>query len=382
MEQTTVSARLPADLRAELDTALALPIGSATDDAAFDALARRVFAWQFEHNAPFAAWCRRRGRTPARITHWTEIPAVPTAAFREVALVAGDPASADAIFRTSGTTRGTERRGTHYVLDVSLYDQSLLPQFAAMVLPDGIRPLMLSLVPAPRDLPDSSLAHMIAVVIERLGAEGSGWFATVADGLQLDRLDDALRTAIHESRPVCLLATSFSFVHWLDALAASDTRYTLPDGSRLMDTGGFKGRSREVGEAELRAAYAERFAIPASHCVNEYGMTELCSQFYDASLFDLVRHGTLGPARKLGPPWTRTRIVDFETLEPVPDGSEGLLQHFDLANANSVIAVQTEDIGVRVADGFRLLGRASGATPRGCSIAMDELLAAVRGHQP
>jgi hypothetical protein len=81
----------------------------------------------------------------------------------------------------------------------------------------------------------------------------------------------------------------------------------------------------------------------------------------------------------VGPAWVRTRVVDPDTLEPVSPGSTGLLQHFDVANTGSVMAIQTEDMGVVEGEGFRLLGRATGAPPRGCSIAMDELLSAARG---
>jgi hypothetical protein len=144
-----------------------------------------------------------------------------------------------------------------------------------------------------------------------------------------------------------------------------------------MDTGGYKGRSREVDEESMRTLYDEHLGIPADHCVNEYGMTEMCSQFYDSSLRDATR-GRDRARHKLVPPWVRTRVVDPETLKPVPAGETGLLQHFDLANAGSVMAIQTEDLGVAVEDGFRLLGRAPGATPRGCSIAMDILLEAVQ----
>jgi hypothetical protein len=144
-----------------------------------------------------------------------------------------------------------------------------------------------------------------------------------------------------------------------------------------MDTGGYKGRSREVAEDELRRLYHELLGIPLTHCVNEYGMTEMCSQFYDSSLRDHVR-GRERDRRKIVPPWVRTRVVDPETLLPVAEGTTGLLQHFDLANVNSVMAIQTEDLGFAAGDdGFQLLGRVPGASPRGCSIAMDLLLEAV-----
>jgi hypothetical protein len=347
------------------------------DDAHFNRTALRVFSWQFARNAPYAAFCRRRERTPETVGHWTDIPAVPTAAFKEVALVAGDTAAADAVFRTSGTTRGPEKRGTHHILDLSIYHFALIPNFAACVLPDGAELRMLSLVPSADELRDSSLSHMVSVVLERLGSPDSGFLATAAQGIDDRKLHAALQEAERDGTAVCILGTSFAFVHWLDRVAERGLRYRLPDGSRLMDTGGYKGRSREVDEGTMRALYAERLGIPETHCVNEYGMTEMCSQFYDSTLREAMR-GRRGERRKLVPPWVRTRVVDPETLAPLPHGETGLLQHFDLANIGSVLAVQTEDLGCVSGDGFRLLGRAPGATPRGCSIAMDLLLEAVQ----
>jgi hypothetical protein len=365
-------------LRRDVLDLMARGFDAHTDDAAFDALALRAFRRQYERVAPYRAYCDRRGRTPDRVDSWMMIPAVPTAAFKEVALVTGAAADAQAVFRTSGTTRGVERRGAHYVLDLSLYHASLLPTFAACVLPDGARPRMLSLVPAAADAPDSSLSHMIDVVMKQLGAPDSATFADAQHGIDYDRLATALHEAQRADRAVCLLGTSFAFVHWIDHLDAHDVRFTLPAGSRLMDTGGYKGRSREVGEEQLRAQYARVLGVAADHCINEYGMTEMCSQFYDASLRAALRGRTDTVRTKIGPPWVRTRVVHPETLEPLPHGETGILRHVDLANLDSVAAIQTEDLGVADGDGFRLLGRAPGAMPRGCSIAMDMLLEAAR----
>lgn len=369
-----------ADLRSTLAGLFAAPFDGPHDDDAFNAVALRVFASQYERNAPYAAFCSRRGRTPGNVAHWTAIPAVPTAAFKEVELVAGDPAVAEAVFRTSGTTRGAEKRGVHYVMDLSLYHASLIPSFAACVLPDGADLMMLSLVPPAAAMPDSSLAHMIDVVMDRLGSAGSAHCASVADGIDHARLTGMLREAERGATPVCLLGTSFAFVHWLDELTRTGERFRLPTGSRLMDTGGYKGHGRRVDEAVLRDTYSDMLGLPSTHCVNEYGMTEMLSQFYDSALRDALA-GREDVRRKLLPPWVRTRVVDPETLEPLPPGEQGLLQHFDLANAGSVMAIQTEDIAVAEAGGFRLLGRAPGAVPRGCSIAMDLLLDAVQARR-
>lgn len=356
------------------------PFDQPLADDEFNRIALRVFGHQFEHNRPYAAFCDRRGRTPATVEHWTMIPAVPTAAFREVDLVAGDARDADVVFRTSGTTSRPEKRGVHHVLDLAIYHISLIPNFAGCVLPDGAELTMLSLVPSPSEMPDSSLAHMIDVVMERLGTADSACYATVANGIDDGALADRLREAELDGTPVCILGTSFAFVHWLDRLAGHGERFSLPAGSRLMDTGGYKGRSREVAEDELRRLYHEYLGIRPTHCVNEYGMTEMCSQFYDSTLRDKVR-GVDRPRRKLVPPWVRTRVVDPQTLEPLEPGQRGLLQHVDLANAGSVLAIQTEDTGTLVDGGFLMHGRTPGATPRGCSIAMDVLLGAVQPQQ-
>ena len=151
------------DLKARLLARFAAGVGAPLDDAEFDALARGVFAHQYACNAPYRAFCDRRGIGPDSIAHWMEVPAVPTDAFKAAALVCGDPSSAT-VFRTSGTTLGAEQRGAHYMPEMALYDASLRAGFAAHLLPDGARPRFVSLVPRPAELPDSSLSHMVGEV--------------------------------------------------------------------------------------------------------------------------------------------------------------------------------------------------------------------------
>jgi hypothetical protein len=202
---------------------------------------------------------------------------------------------------------------------------------------------------------------MVSTVVRDLGTEDSEFFAD-PHGLRTGELNRVLAAT---DVPVCLLGTSLAYLHWLDELGTK--RFQLPEGSCLMDTGGFKGADRSVSAQDLRARYAETLGIAPAACVNEYGMTELCSQYYDR-----------GDFIKRGPPWLRARIVDPETLDAVAEGQTGIIQHFDLANLDSVCAVQTEDLAYARDDGFVLLGRAPGAAPRGCSIAMDILLADAR----
>ena len=343
------------------------------DDDAWEALARAIFAHQFAGNAPYRAFCERRGVTPESLASWRDVPAVPTDAFKAAALVVGGAETGVAVFRTSGTTLGRERRGEHVFPSLALYDAALRAGWAAHLDPDGARPRILSLVPPPSELPDSSLSHMVGEVARDAG--GAEWFVTAGGGIAHERLWSALRAAERDGTPVCVPGTAFAFVHALDAMAEAGERFQLPNGSRVMDTGGFKGRSREVTRAELYGAIEERLGIGAAWCVNEYGMTEMSSQFYD---------GVAGSAAPVyarlhrGPSWVRTEAADPETLEPLPHEEIGVLRHYDLANLGSVMAIQTADLGFTTAAGFRVLGRAQGAEARGCSIAMDELLSAVR----
>lgn len=337
----------------------------------FNWLALAVFRFQFDHNIPYRRYCERRGALPTVIEHWLDIPAVPTAAFKEARLVAGDPAAAQAVFRTSGTTLGHEKRGSHYLLDLQLYEQSLLPTFQHFVLSGQREMPMLSLVPEWHAESDSSLGYMVTTVLRELGSPDSTYGVTES-GIAAPEVHDWLRAHSEADRPVCLIGTSLAFVHWFEELRRDQSAFVLPEGSRVMDTGGFKGAQISISSTELRQLYGTMLGVGPRYVVNEYGMTEMLSQFYEAHL-----HAPISATNKQGPPWVRTAVVDPETLRPVPCGQTGLLRHLDLANLFSVSAIQTEDLGVETEHGFQLLGRAAGAPPRGCSIAMDLFLSSI-----
>jgi hypothetical protein len=339
------------------------------DDARFEALALRLFAFQFERCAPYRRFCEGRGRTPARLRRSEEIPAVPTGAFKELALTSFPPERAVHRFRTSGT--GGAERGVLHLDTLALYEASLLPAFRRHLLPDllpGARARIAVLAPPPEEVPDSSLSHMFGVVLRELGDRESGCYLR-GGALACDELLAALDAACAAGTPVALCGTAFAFVHLLDALAGRGRALRLPAGSRAMETGGFKGRSRELGREELYAGIEARLGIGAARIVNQYGMTELGSQFYDSVLREPA-----APRRKLAPPWTRVRIVEPLGGEPVEAGRPGAIAVQDLANTGSVFALQTADLGVARADGFEVLGREPGAEERGCSIALDLLL--------
>ncbi|HEY4441598.1 MAG TPA: hypothetical protein VGN14_14160 [Candidatus Elarobacter sp.] len=346
----------------------------ALDDDAFLALARDLFVYQVTHNAPYAAYARSLGydahRLPQRVE---EIPAVPSAAFKEARLATFPPEETALWFETSGTTQG--RGGRHELQTAALYDAALLASFDRALLGDGARLRYLLLVPDPRERPHSSLGHMMDVVARERGTD-AGWYLH-GDELDVDAFLRDVRDAAGAGAPICVATTAFALVAVLDALAERRERVALPPGSRIMETGGFKGRSRIVERAHLYRAASAALGVPIDAIVAEYGMTELSSQYYDAP----SSRTRIEPRVKVPPPWLRPIVVDGEG-RPLPPGIVGALRHVDLANRGSVIAIETEDLGALVDPstgsgqvGIVLLGREQGAELRGCSLDAESLLA-------
>ncbi len=330
----------------------------------FRDLALRIFAHQLRYNAPYARYCASIGVTPDALPcDWEAIPPVPAGAFKEAALCTFDPADAALAFETSGTTQGVG--GKHYMETRTLYDAALLAGFQDALLRDAAPLRYLLLVPNPEQRPQSSLGYMMRKVSQTFGDGNDGWYLD-GDVLHADRFIMEARSV---SAAVCVAGTAFAFVNLLDELADRGIA-TLPlaAGSRIMETGGFKGRTRVVERGELYAQLARLFNVPFERIVAEYGMTELTSQYYDRT------GDAKEPRVKVPPPWLRARVVgpDGKTL---PEGIVGSLVHVDLGNRSSCIAVQTGDLGVASGDGIILIGRESGAELRGCSLDSEQLRA-------
>ena len=355
--------------RAELDERLLAWMrepGWPEDEARFAQTALDLFAFQFSHCEPYRRFCEGRGAVPDALRDWREIPPVPTGAFKELALTSFPLARAVRVFRTSGTS--SRARGELHLDTLALYEASLLPSFRRFLLPDlapGERAHIVALAPSGADAGDSSLSHMFQVAMRELG-DPESFFAVRAGELQAQPLIEHLAACESEGPPLLLCGAAFAFVHLLEVLEASGVSLSLPRRVRVMETGGFKGRARERTRDELYEEIQARLGVPATRIVNQYGMTELGSQFYDSNLVQPD-----APRRKQGPPWARVRVIDPRSGEPAEVGA---LHVFDLANAGSVLAIQTADLGRDLGDGFEVIGREPGAEARGCSIAIDELL--------
>ena len=336
-------------------------------DQEFDTLAVRLFGWQYGNDAPYRRFCQRRGATPRTVQCWSDIPAVPIDGFKELELRSQPPASTDRTFMTSGTTRG-DVRGRHHHPTLAVYDSAMTRNFSRRFMRGVERMRMGILFPTEALLPNSSLAHYLALAASGFGTPDSRSFVGSA-GLDTSGVCDALKAAERTGVPYALLGASSSFVHLMDDLRQRGASFLLPPGSRLLDTGGYKAQSRELLPEQFYAQLSELLGVGRAWCINMYGMTELSTQFYDDG-------NAAVPAVKSGPHWIRSRVVDPSTGRAVPAGERGILVHCDLANFNSVTTILTEDVGVAVDGGFLLLGRAQGVAARGCSLAVEEFIQA------
>ncbi|OIP33247.1 MAG: hypothetical protein AUK47_19315 [Deltaproteobacteria bacterium CG2_30_63_29] len=387
----------------------------------FEALAAALQTYQAQANRALQRYLKQMGP-------WGDVfgPPLPTEAFKRAALVTFPLEESAVCFRSSGTT--VADRGRHYLRTLELVNATIDASFRRFLLPDlapGARIRILVLAPTRQDAPESSLSHMLQHVVETCGDEGSRHFVSADWTLDVLALRDALGAATQAGLPVLLLGTSFAFVHFLDAQPAP---LRLAEGSRLMDTGGTKGRTRSVPRAELHSALSQLLGLAPGMIVGEYGMSELSSQLYEDSL--LVELGGRRPPLRLDapllsgtasrpplridapllsgtasrpplrldarplyqpPPWCLVRVVDPLSLVPLAVGEVGHIALFDLANLDSVAHLLTGDQG-RIVPlehagalnafgglpapglGLELLGRAPMAAPKGCSIALDAAL--------
>lgn len=284
-------------------------------DEAFDALARDAYAFQYGRIEPVRALARARGVTPDDVQSWRDVPAVPALAYKYLDLrpTRGEE-SPEETFRSSGTTGGEAgARSVHRHRFPGLYRTVVDASFPRFCLPGGegdraARVPMLSLIPSRREAPDSSLAFMIDHAITQWGSAAASAYALGRSGVDAKVAAAWCRGVKRDGRPALVLATAFALAVWLDRLAEDGVRFRLPPGSVLFETGGFKGRTREISRTDLLLRVEDRLGVPPERVVREYGMTELTSQLYTATL-----HGG-DPDLFVAPPWVRIRVLDPESL--------------------------------------------------------------------
>jgi len=337
--------------------------GRSVADTEFEELALRTYEWQRLNNPIYRRYCASVG-VSGPLTRWTRIPALPVSAFKHHRVACFGSRSTKKLFMTSGTTLG-RLRGKHPFSDLRFYDaaiRTLTERYLFSGFKRGRRLSIAFLTASTRQNPHSSLSYMGEQIARAHGSPGS-FYAFRPDGIDHEGLTRYFERQVLHRSPVLIFTTTFALADHLDTLAHQGIRLRLPSGSLIMETGGYKGRRREVSRKALVGAAVRHLGVPVFRVINEYGMTELSSQFYDRSL--RVRKSS---SVKEIAPWTRIVISDPGTGRILSEGRTGAIRIYDLANQGSCMAVQTEDMGRLVRGGFEVLGRRTGSPPRGCSL--------------
>jgi len=303
----------------------------------FESMAMDLYEWQRAHNPEYDRFC---GEVTVR--NWTEIPAVPTTLFQDLSLTSFPIQDATTIFHTSGTTGS--RSGVIHLRDTEIYDLSARRHAEACLGPMPTQGI--SLVPTSVH---SSLGHMCRHFVPHMPS-----FCDAERGTDAIGAWKAIRTIAKDNQPVFIPGTAFALA---DLLEQNTEAVPLAPGSIVMVTGGFKGKRTTIPAAILNSNLERR--LPGGLIVSEYGMSELASQLWAVP----------ASAKFKPPPWLRVTAVDPWTGEPT---TRGLLRFFDLANHQTVLAIETQDVGTVHADGrVQLEGRLTGAQLRGCSLTVE-----------
>jgi len=324
---------------------LPLPYGifSVTSAAEFEARALEIFHFQARECPVYSEYIRLLGLDPEAIRTVTEIPFMPVTFFRDHLIVSGG-GKPEKIFSSSGTTG--VRQSRHAVMRLSIYHKSLERAFR-IFYGDPSSYAIMGLLPSYIEREDSSLIYMVNRLMELSGNSSGGFFRGDRDAL-LKSVDEARRA----EKKVLLIGVTFALLD-----LAEHQPVDLCDAI-IMETGGMKGRRREMIREELHLILKGAFNSSSIH--SEYGMTELLSQAYSK-----------GEGLFTAPPWMRVLIRDSHdpSSHTTEEGSTGGISIVDLANIYSCSFVATSDLGRMHAGGvFEVLGRFDDADIRGCNL--------------
>ncbi len=313
-----------------------------SDDRGFLIAFDAVDAYQRRHVPLYSKFCD--SITDVEGPHY-----LPIRAFKEATLCAGDSEKSEAVFLSSGTTGSNRSR--HFVRKLSVYRQSICAHFAS-VFSTGPFTILVHL-PRYGQGKNSSLVHMATILVDEFGDEGSAFFLE-----NRTILDHGVVHARKTGTRLILFGAAFGLL----SLAETES-VELPADALVIETGGMKTVRRELDRSTLHKALARGFGLARARVRSEYGMCELLSQCY-----------TRGAETFYPPPWMRFDIRSVDNpLEPCREGQAGQLAVRDLANMYSVSSILTEDLAVSDGEGFRVLGRMSGAELRGCNLLLDNV---------
>lgn len=312
--------------------------------ADFVALALQSFGMQYENNPLYRAYAELTGKHPGNVHTLEEIPFLPISFFKteKVHTVIPGAEKNELIFESSGTTGNATSR--HFVKDTELYKRSFSAGFRQFY-GEPEQWCILALLPSYLERNNSSLVFMVNELMQQSTHPLNGFFLD-----EFETLHQRLMQLEKERQPALLIGVSFALLDFSE-------QYPVPlKYTQVMETGGMKGRRRELTREELHQVLGERLGLPHIH--SEYGMTELLSQAY------AQENGLFAPAHTM-----RVLVRDADDPLTVKTTGRGALNIVDLANIYSCSFIATEDAGRVYENGkFEVLGRLDHADARGCSM--------------
>tara|TARA_R110002167_G_scaffold1878_3_gene9261 strand:- start:3294 stop:4649 length:1356 start_codon:yes stop_codon:yes gene_type:complete len=335
------------------------------DRRAFEPLALAMFRYQYQANQPYRQFCDARGVSPDQVEHWQQIPAFPTDAFKKELVTSFPKEEAVMAQLTSGTTANKRGQIFRDKLGRELVFAANRVMTAAYLFPDQAlleqqnrRCRVLILAPSPQMAPSMGMAMGMEETRVRFGA-GNSQFLLTKSGIDIKTMIRALEECEASGQPVAFIGATGAFVYFFQACQKRGVSFRLPAGSRIGDGGGYRGRFGAVDRQAYYQMAEQVLGLSSDHCINVLGMAESATNFFENSLRDRVQGAAASERRMIPPPWARTDVVDPVSLEPLAAGEVGLLRHFDLSNLPTVLAVQSDNLGVVHTDGsFQIIGRA------------------------
>jgi hypothetical protein len=310
-------------------------------DKRFNQFCVETYQFQHQYNQVYQKWVNLIHPEAVNEKTPSSIPALPIGFFKDFVVTAGD-FNAAKVFESSGTT-GMET-SKHYVKSLELYEQSFLQSFQ-LFYGDIKNWCVLALLPSYLERDSSSLVYMANCLIEKSGHPQSGFYL-----YNHSELNTTIQALEQNGQKTILLGVSFALLDFSNAYP-QQLKHTI-----VMETGGMKGRGKELTKNELHQILMKNLGVNSIHA--EYGMTELLSQAYSS-----------GNGRYNCPPWMKVLVQSEEDPLLVQESGVGLLVIIDLANLYSCSFIATQDIGRVFTDGsFEVLGRMDNSDLRGCSL--------------
>lgn len=308
----------------------------------FTKLALDIFKYQFKNNKVYRSFCDLINKHPSDVVNVEEIPFLPIQFFKTRKVLTSSH-RIEEIFTSSGTTGSVTSK--HYVSDVSLYKKSYLSGFNHFYgdIKDYV---VLALLPNYLERKGSSLVFMVNDLINKSKSSESGFYLD-----NLDELAKKIKRLDKEGKKVLLIGVSFALLDLIEKYQFK-LNHTI-----VMETGGMKGRRKELIRDELHKILSNGFGVSKIH--SEYGMTELLSQGYSKG------NGVFNT-----PPWMKVMVRDTEdALTILPNRKTGGINIIDLANYNSCSFIATQDLGKTYDNGtFEIIGRFDNSDIRGCNL--------------